>query len=399
MAVAPRAGARRLRNAAAVLLLILGLVVGFAANITTWTKDVLLDTDEWVATVAPLPQDPEVADAVATLIVDELARDTSGLREEARAALPERAQFLAGPIASALETLVREEASKLIQSEEFNKLWSAANRLAHEQLVAVLLGDDADGLLETSDGEIRLDLSDAVAAVRSALGSDANALLGEPREGEGVVVIASSDQLAEAQDAVSILDTLGTALPVVAFVLLAASVAVAVSRRRALIAVGVGIAVAMAITLISLDVGRQVVIDLIPDTAVRLAGGQAYEIVVDNLSRQTWVIMLLGLLLAFGAWVVGPSRYAVSLRASVRRFALSIRGAAGMEEELDGVERRVREHRGLLQAAGVALALIALVLWNQPSFTTVIVVAVLLAVWLVALEVLAPRRSAARPGS
>ncbi|MGI9539442.1 MAG: hypothetical protein ACR2N6_04765, partial [Miltoncostaeaceae bacterium] len=209
---------RRPRRLAAGALLVLALIVGFAANITTWTQAVLLDTDEWVATVAELPEQPAVAEAIADLIVDELASQTAENRAEAREALPPPAQFLAGPIAAAVSDLVRQEVAALIQSDEFQAIWVRANTAAHRQLRAVLTDDDPDALLVSSDGEVRLDLSEVVVAVRERLGDDADRLLGPPREGQGVVVIASSDQLSTAQSAAGTLDTLGVVLPILALV-------------------------------------------------------------------------------------------------------------------------------------------------------------------------------------
>lgn len=388
---------RRPRRLAAGALLVLALIVGFAANITTWTQGVLLDTDEWVATVAELPEQPAVAEAIADLIVDELASETADNRAQAREALPPRAQFLAGPIAAAIGDLVRQEVADLIQSERFNAIWVRANTAAHRQLQAVLTGDDPDAVLVSSGGEVRLDLSEVVLAIRERLGDDADRLLGPPREGQGIVVIADSEQLSTAQSAADVLDTLGIVLPIAALLLLALGLISSTDRRRYLVFAGVGVAIIMAITLISLDVGRGELVSLIEDQTVKLAGVEAYDVLVDDLSRQTWVILFVGLIVAAGAWLAGPAGTAASIRDGVRRFALSARGAAGLDQTSQGsrVGHVVADHRGLFQFGGVAVALIVLIAWDRPGWLTVLVVALILAVWLIALEVAAPRRRGA----
>lgn len=383
----------RARRVAAGALLVLALVVGIAANVTVWTKDTLLDTDEWVGAVEELPQEEAVADAIADLAVDELLAASEDLRAEAGRSLPEELQFLAGLIRPALEEVIREQASQLIQSDEFQVLWVEANRRAHETLAAVLSKDDPNDLVTASGGEIRLDLSEVLAAVRGELGESAENLLGPPEEGEGVIVIANVEQLNEAQDAVDTLEGLAIVLPVAFWVLLAGAIAVAVDRRRFLVAVGLGVAAAVLITLIALGVAREEVISLIEDETTRLAGDQAWEVVTSNLIRQSWVIFGVGLVVAAGAWVAGPSRGARAIRDWIRNFALSARGAAGVD--LAGSQRvgeSVRRHRNWFQALGVGVALIVLIAWDRPSWVTVVVVAALLAVWLIALEVLAPRR-------
>ena len=384
----------RLRTIIAVVLLSLGLVVALAANLTVWTKDTLLDTNEWVATVKPLPADDRVSAALADLIVDELTVATEDLQAQARAALPPEAQFLTEPILAGLQRVLREEAMKLIQSEQFTEIWVRVNRLAQEQLVAILRGEN-NQFLQTSGGEVRLDFSDAVLAVREQLGADGQQLIADVPEDAGVIVIASSEQLSKAQDAVSLLDALGVVLPLLATAMLLGSIAVAVGRRRFLLAAGVGLAIVAAITLIALDVLRGELLGLINDEVVRSAGEAAFEITTDGLRSQTIGLLILGLLLAVAAWVAGPNRYAVLIREYARQLFNRARRAAEEDDrlsDLEPVSNFVRAHRGVLQLGGVVVALIVLIVWNQPSWVTVLVTACLLAVYLGVMELLAPRR-------
>ena len=56
----------RLRRAALVLLLVLGCGLAAVSAIGIWTRVTVLNTDNYVETVAPLAQSPAVQDAVAT---------------------------------------------------------------------------------------------------------------------------------------------------------------------------------------------------------------------------------------------------------------------------------------------------------------------------------------------
>ena len=90
----------RRRSFIAMALLIVGSLLLPVSVLTIWTRNLLLDTDRYVATVEPLASDPTVQAAVSARISAKVAEliDVKSLAEEA---LPERAQVLAVPIAAA----------------------------------------------------------------------------------------------------------------------------------------------------------------------------------------------------------------------------------------------------------------------------------------------------------
>ena len=68
------------------------------AGVTIWTRNQLLDTDRYVATVAPLATDPAIQDAAVSRLTTTVS-DAVDFKQVAMDALPEKAQVLAGPIA------------------------------------------------------------------------------------------------------------------------------------------------------------------------------------------------------------------------------------------------------------------------------------------------------------
>ena len=85
--------------------------------------------------------------------------------------LPKRAKPLAAPIASAAKSYATDVTEKLLASQQFSDLWDAANRRAHNQLVALLTDDPskAPGAVNIKDGKVSLDLTKVIKQVQGKL--------------------------------------------------------------------------------------------------------------------------------------------------------------------------------------------------------------------------------------
>jgi hypothetical protein len=163
--------------------------------IAVWTKNTLLDTDQYVSTVAPLAKDPAIIDAAAIEITNALVSEKD-VSAKIKNALPARADFIAPAVATALETVVHRLAVRVMSSDRFPTVWERANRRAHAQVVDVLTGNGGRAIT-TRNGEVAVNLSPVVDRVRkrlSSLGVDifsgANAKRVSPR-----IVLFQSDDL------------------------------------------------------------------------------------------------------------------------------------------------------------------------------------------------------------
>src|SRR5688572_6085412 len=140
------------RPVVAGLLVALAALLAPLSVLSTWASGQIQDTDRYLATVAPLAADPAVQDAVATRIegvifsyldleaaTEDLvvALQGQGLPPTAAATL----SALAGPLTTGIQSFVRDRIDVLVQSDAFEDAWVAANRTAHEELVAALLGE------------------------------------------------------------------------------------------------------------------------------------------------------------------------------------------------------------------------------------------------------------------
>ena len=94
---------RRGRTIASWVLIVLACLLAVLSVVVVYARNELLNTDTFVATVAPLAKDPAVQTAVATRVSDNLVARTD-VEQRVKNALPDRAGFLANPITGAVHT-------------------------------------------------------------------------------------------------------------------------------------------------------------------------------------------------------------------------------------------------------------------------------------------------------
>ena len=86
------------RRVIVALLLIVACVLAPLSVLAVWTRNTLLDTDQYVSTVAPLATNEAIIDAAAANITAALVSETD-VEAKVRDALPPRADFIAPAVA------------------------------------------------------------------------------------------------------------------------------------------------------------------------------------------------------------------------------------------------------------------------------------------------------------
>ena len=88
----PRPRRQRWRSVVATLLIVIGCILAPISVVAVWTKNLVTDTDRYVATVAPLASDPAIQSAIADKITTEIFTqlDVTGITNQAVDALAER---------------------------------------------------------------------------------------------------------------------------------------------------------------------------------------------------------------------------------------------------------------------------------------------------------------------
>lgn len=346
---------------------VLGAILLPFAVLTVWSRSTMLDTGELVSTVGPLVEDEDIQEA-ASFRVTEAVAEAADFRSLAEEALPEEAQILAGPIEAGAKNLVNEVVAGLVASDLFADLWRTALTESHSAIVPLLEGRDSD-LVGTSEGRVVVKLdsvaTEALSRVNEQFGTEFE-LSDEQLEGAQVVLI-ESDELADVQGAVRLFDNLTWFTVILALLFLAGAVFFAERRRRGVRRLGLGIVISMVLTLLLLAWARELYLSGLPDDVHNPdAAAAIFDILVRFLRQALRTMLVIGLVLLAGAWVMGPS----SSAARVRGWWDTLLGRAsesGADREPGAVLRFVAERERPLMIGAAVLGGLALVLWTHPT--------------------------------
>ncbi len=396
MADAPASPPRPSRVRAVVVwtLIVVGCLAASSAAVGIWARTTALDTETYVNTVAPLPQDPAVSAALAQLTVDSIFRDVDAATE-VEALLPNELSFLAAPVGEAVRELSVEGASRIISTDAFAEVWGSLNRVAHAQAVAVLTGRGAVAI--TQEGTVVLDLTDAVSVVRTGLEeAGLGDVLPPPSEEGAVVVLFNDTQLGFLILTVDLLDLLYWALPIVTIVMLGAALLLSTDRRRTWLGIGIGLAIAMAGSLLFLELARGAVVEGIEDPVAQAAIASVWDQLFRNLINLQAGLLVLSLVIAVTAFLFGSHRWAASFRKGVGLRIDSLRSHdRAVAVQGDALGRFLNEHLAGVRLFGVAAAIIFMLWWPTLTMGIVLTAVIGLIVYLGLVEVARPHRPVA----
>ncbi|MFI7600385.1 hypothetical protein [Actinoplanes sp. NPDC049681] len=410
-------GVRTLRRATAAVLVALTAFAMVASVVGVWAATTVLNTDRWVATVAPLPQNPQVAAAVAEYATTQVFAAVD-VEQRVRTVLPQQAAFLAGPVAGQLRGAVRTTVTNVLQSDRFAGIWVELNRRAHQRALAII--DGTSTVVIGRQDRVDIDLLPLINQVLRQLGNQMPTLFGKqislPDLDSGAIpdnlrarvqdalgitlpenfaqfTIYDSGQLWAAQQAVAaakrdlVLGVIGTV------VLLCLALVVSPERRRTLLQLGLWLVVAAVTVTAALRAVRVQLLDEVPAGVYRDGVAAAFTSVFGLLRVRGVQIMVVGAVLAVAMYLIGPGRAPTWLR---RQTVAGIR-AAGRGARAGGrvlVSRGpgwAAAHLDALRVGGIVVAAVLALLWS--SWTSLLVIALLLAAY----EVLVTVAAHARP--
>ena len=379
------------RNVLSISLVILGALLLPMAVATVWTRDQVLDTDRYLETIAPLSTDPAIVSALSARISNTVAEEVD-IKSLAQEALPEKAAFLAAPIAAGADTLIQEATTSLVKSEQFDKLWIEANRSAHQGLVAMLTGRKGT-VVDAENGKVVIALGPLVQQVLERLdqqfGTNISSRIPASRINIRYTLI-DSPQLVKIQTQVRWLDRLSWFSVILALACFIGAVFAATDRRRGVQRVGVGVTVSMVLMLLAMSLGRDTYLTNLPSQIQNTdAAAAVFDALVRFLLQSFRVLLVLGVVIMFAAWVAGPSRAALRIRTVWNRALGRSSSGIGGVVELGPVPRFFAAHLGAIRVVIAALAAILLVTWSRPTGRVVLLIAVTALVLLAITQVLA----------
>ncbi|MGW7344280.1 hypothetical protein [Streptomyces sp. NPDC054854] len=403
----PSRAGRIVRSAFSAVLITLACLFVPLSLITVWVHDIVLDTGRYVSTVAPLASNPAIEAAAVHRIGEAADVRIDGARITADLAkwleeqgLPPRVgtavKALGPSLDSAADEAVSKVATRFVESDRFEAVWTGANRLAHEAVVRALTGHGR-GAVEVDGGTVTLNLGTAVETVKKELVDAGLSPAAKIPDVDKQMVLFQSDELKKIRGAVRLLDVVGNWLPVLTVALAAAGVLLARRRRRALVTTALCAAAACVLVGIALVVVRHLYLDRLPaEVQSPAAAAAVFDTLVRFLRVALRTAAVLGVVVALGAYLTGPGRLPSGVRGRAERTADSTArwGAAhGVRGGRAGAW--VEANRRWVTAVVVAVLAIVFALWNHPTVLTVLLlVLVLLAV----LAVLALLAAAGRVG-
>ncbi|WP_405812312.1 hypothetical protein OG524_34285 [Streptomyces sp. NBC_01520] len=395
------AAVRISRNIASAVLIVLTCILVPVALLTVWVHDIALDTDRYVATVSPLALDPAIEDAAVDRITQaaDVRVDGSQVTSDIAAWLqsqglpPKAAQALKGlgpQFEDAVDATVEKVATRFVDSDRFERIWTMANREAHDAVVKALTGEGR-GALDVSGGTVTLDVGEAVDQVKEDLVAAGLSPASKIPDVDKQMVLFQSDKLEKIRDAVHLLDTIGNWLPVIVVLIGAAGVFLAHRRRRALARTALGAACACLVVAIALVIARRFYLDHLPPQVQSEASAAAvFDTLLHFLRVSLRTAIVLGVVIALGAYLIGPGRLPVAIRGTSERAADSTaRWAFGHDVHTGRVGTWAQAHRKWVTLAMMLIVALVFALWNHPTVLTILLLVVILLVLLALLALLA----------
>jgi hypothetical protein len=399
------------RPVVAGLLVALAALLAPLSVLATWANGQIQDTDRYLATVAPLADDPDVQEAIATRIeeviftyidldaaTDELvtALNASDLPPSAAATL----QALSGPLESGVRSFVRDRIDAVVQSDAFATAWVEANRTAHTELVAALTGK-SDGAVQIDRGEVSVNLAVLINTVKAQLVDAGFGIAERIPEVEATFAIVQSDDLGLAQKLLGFIDDLSLWLPVVGLALIAAAVVVARNRSRVLLAAGLAVAASLLLLGATLNVLRPFYLDALPASSSAAAAGAVYDQLVSFIRFALRGLLVVALAVAVVAWFSSEGGAGASARRSLSSGLGAVRrGREGAGLRTGRLGEVLAQYRGPIRVAVVGIAALAYLAQDHPTGSTALAFVLVTGVVVLLVEVLAtqaPAESAAEP--
>ena len=396
------------RMPVSIVLIVLGCILGPVAVLGVWAGNEVSDTGRWVATVEPLIHDPAIQNVLTDKITTEITNrlNVTGTIDQASAQLNDRGLTRIssllnsfGPqIASSVTGFIHSTVHRVISGPRVAKLWVQVNTVAHQAVVKVLSGE-GNGAVSTQNGQITLNLGPFIAVVKQDLVDHGFSLASNIPPISPTVALFQAKDLGKAQAGYRLIKTLKIVLPILALVLLAAGVWVARGRRRALIGAALGLAGSMLVLAIGLLIARSIYLNSVPPSVLPGdAAAAAFDAMVYFIRVGLRVVLAVGLVVAIGAFITGPSRAAIQTRSALKSWLGWIRNFGERRGVSTGpVGEWTFAHRRGLRIGAVALFAVIFVFWGHPTGLVVIVLVIVLLLVLGLIELIG--RPPAEPGT
>lgn len=387
------------RTTVGYVLIALAALLAPLSVVAVWANSQVSDTERYVQTVAPLASDPAVQAAVTTNITNVVFQylDVQGLTQQAVDAIKSsgrlppaaasRLDGLVGPITDGVRNFTQSQVSNVVQSQAFADAWVAANRTAHTSLVNALTGDNSGPVVVQGD-TVSVQLATLITTVKQQLVSRGFSLAERIPAVNAQFTIFQSADIPKIQRGYKLLNTLGYWLPFIVLGLGVIGIYLVPHHRRAAIVAGLALAGGMLLVAILLALVRHRYLNAVP--AAQLppdAAAVLFDTIVRFLRETLRAIALIGVALAAGAFLTGPSVTATAVRRASTWAAVGTRtGLSRLGLHMPAVSDWVALRASVIRAVAVAVGVVVLIApaYLTPSFVAWVVIGLLVVLFLIA---------------
>jgi hypothetical protein len=387
------------RAPVAAILIVLGCLLAPLSVLAVWTANQVSDTSRYVANVEPLVHDPAIQNALTDKITNEVTSNinVTAYTDQAAALLTAKGlprvgallQTFAPSISSAVTGFIHSAVHKVVTSQAFARAWVQANTVAHKELVYALSAQ-GNGTVGISNGQVTLDLGPFINQVKQDLVARGFTLANNIPAVHPTFALFSAKYLVKARTGYRVINDLKIVLPILSLLLLGLGVYVARGHRRALIGAGLGLAASMLLLGAGLLIFRGVYLNSVPASVLPAdAAAALFDTFVRFIKEGLRTILVLGLVVAGGAFLLGPSVTAVRTRAAFASALGWVRAEGAHAGLRTGpVGPWTYTHKTALRVSAVALAALIFVFWGRPTAVVVIVITIVLLVVLGLIELI-----------
>ena len=407
--VEPLAGrthrARRTRGVIAwVLIVVVSLLIPIAV-MAGWVIRTVTDTNQYVATMAPLARNEIIVNRLADKATDALF-STHTVQDKVTAALPPKAKPIVVPIVNTVHGYVHNVALQVFQSPKFGQLWDSLNRHTHQAVVDVLTGKQSALVQKVEQGGgIVLKVTPALNMIADKLNARGITLFNPVKaisnQGGVGITIVSKAQVSKFSSLFNLVVKLRWIIPIVTLLLAAIGIAIAVNRRKILLRLAIGVGLVTVLFLAALALGRVTFLNTASahnlDTGVAAA---VWDTLLRFLKASLRWALLATLVVAFAAWVAGPGRYAIWIRSKcakgghwvadqARQLSSGAGRAAAGSPRTRATGEWILEHIAGLRIVGLVVAGVFIVFNGNLTFWSFLVILIVLAVYVGLLQLVA----------
>jgi hypothetical protein len=310
-----------IRSIAAVLIFVIAAALTPIAMVGHWGHATVVNSEQFIATVVPLADSPEVQAAVTEAVTEAIVKqvDTSAIVGDFLGGLLNNEQLssaMSAPIAAGVNKLIGQIVEGFITSDAFQKLWITLASAIQKSVVAILEGGN-EGPVQMQGDQLVLDITDLLTAVQAQLVSQGVTIADKVTvpDSDRQIVLFEAPAVAQLQFIYSLASPVLQWFPLLIAILFGLAITLARRRPRMVLAVGLALVVTGGLTTWGLGLGETFFVDQLAGTVFGGASGIFWNTLLNYLIIGLQSLLIFGVVVAVAGWFAGRSRPAVKLRA------------------------------------------------------------------------------------